>query len=87
MDLKEVKSKKLFKEYSLIVPYEDFDKEINHKIETILPNVSLPGFRKGKAPLNIVKKKYEESVFNEVIQSLINLKTTDIIKEKKIWFV
>ena len=83
MDLKEVKSKKLFKEYSLIVPYEDFDKEINHKIETILPNVSLPGFRKGKAPLNIVKKKYEESVFNEVIQSLINLKTADIIKEKK----
>ena len=83
MDLKEVKSKKLFKEYSLIVPYEDFDKEINHKIEKIIPNVSLPGFRKGKAPLNIVKKKYEESVFNEVIQSLINLKTADIIKEKK----
>lgn len=83
MDLKEVKSKKLFKEYSLIVPYEDFDREINHKIEKIIPNVSLPGFRKGKAPLNIVKKKYEESVFNEVIQSLINLKTADIIKEKK----
>ena len=82
MDLKEVKSKKLFKEYSLIVPYEDFDREINHKIEKIIPNVSLPGFRKGKAPLNIVKKKYEESVFNEVIQSLINLKTADIIKEK-----
>ncbi len=84
MDFKELKSKKLFKEYSLIVPYEDFDKEINHKIEKIIPNVSLPGFRKGKAPLNIVKKKYEESVFNEVIQSLINLKTAEIIKEKKL---
>ena len=31
----------------------------DNKIKTIISSVELPGFRKGKAPLNIVKKKYE----------------------------
>ncbi len=83
MNIKEVKAKKLYKEYSLEIPFEDIDKEINQKIQNIIPTVTIPGFRKGKAPLNIVKKKYEDSVLNEVIQNVVNLKTTDLIKEKK----
>ena len=83
MDIKEIVSKKLYKEYSLVIPFEQIDKEINVKIENLLPKISLPGFRKGKAPLSIVKKKYEDSVLNEVIQDVVNLKTSNLIKEKK----
>ena len=57
MDIKEINSKKLFKEYELNIPYSEIEKLIDNKIEEILPTVSLPGFRKGKAPINIVKKK------------------------------
>ena len=83
MSIKEIKSKKLYKEYSLQIPFEDIDKEINVKITKLIPSVSIPGFRKGKAPLNIVKKKYEDSVLNEVIQNVVNSKINDLIKEKK----
>ena len=83
MDIKELKSKKLYKEYSLEIPFDDIDKEINQKIQNIIPNVSIAGFRKGKAPLSIVKKKYEDSILNEVIQNVVNTKTSDLIKEKK----
>ena len=84
MNTKELKSKKLYKEYSLEIPYEEIDIEVDNKINQILPTVNIPGFRKGKAPLNIVKKKYEESVMNEVIQKVINLNTSNLIKEKKL---
>ena len=84
MNIKEVKSKKLYKEYSLEIPFEDIDKEINNKIKDLIPTVSIPGFRKGKAPINIVKKKYESSVLNEVIQNVVSLKTKDLINEKKL---
>ena len=57
MNTKELKSTKLYKEYSLEIPYEEIDIEVDNKINQILPNVNIPGFRKGKAPLNIVKKK------------------------------
>ncbi len=83
MNLKEVKSQKLYKEYSLEIPYENIEQEIKKKIESIIPTITIPGFRKGKAPVSIVRKKYEDSVLNDVIQKVVNLKTTDIIKEKK----
>ena len=83
MNIKEVKSKKLYKEYSLLIPYEEMDKEINKKILNLIPTLSIPGFRKGKAPIGIVRKKYEDSVMNEVLQNIINTNTTNFIKEKK----
>ena len=84
MIIKETKSKKLYKEYLLQIPFEDIDNEINQKIQSLIPTVTIPGFRKGKAPLNIVKKKYEDSVLNEVIQKVVNSKTNDLIKDKNL---
>ncbi len=83
MNTKELKSKKLYKEYSLEIPYEEIDIEVDNKINQILPSVNIPGFRKGKAPLNIVKKKYEDNVLNEVIQKVIDTNTKKLIDEKK----
>ena len=83
MNTKELKSKKLYKEYSLEIPYEEIDIEVDNKINQILPTVNIPGFRKGKAPLNIGKKKYEDNVLNEVIQKVIDTNTKKLIDEKK----
>jgi len=82
MNTKELKSTKLYKEYSLEIPYEEIDNEVDNKINQILPTVNIPGFRKGKAPLNIVKKKYEDNVLNEVIQKVIDTNTKKLIDEK-----
>ena len=46
-----------------------------------MPTISLPGFRKGKAPLNIVKKKHEKSVLNEVVEKIIQEKTKELQKD------
>ncbi len=83
MNTKELKSTKLYKEYSLEIPYEEIDIEVDNKINQILPTVNIPGFRKGKAPLNIVKKKYEDNVLNEVIQKVIDTNAKKLIDEKK----
>ena len=83
MNTKEIKSTKLYKEYSLEIPYEEIDIEVDNKINQILPTVNIPGFRKGKAPLNIVKKKYEDNVLNEVIQKVIDTNTKKLIDEKQ----
>ena len=83
MNIKEVKSKKLYKEYSLVIPFEDVELEINKKVTDLKPSVSIPGFRKGKVPENIIRKKYEESILNDVVQNVVNLKISELIKEKK----
>ncbi len=82
MNTKELKSTKLYKEYLLEIPHEEIDIEVDNKINQILPSVNIPGFRKGKAPLNIVKKKYEDTVLNEVIQKVVDINTKKLIEEK-----
>ena len=84
MNIKELSSKKLFKEYQVLIPFEEVDNSINLKIEEIIPTVSLPGFRKGKAPLNIVRKKYENNVLSEVIEKIVEEKTKKLLEEKKL---
>ena len=79
MSIKEIKSGTLYKEYALEIPYEEINKIIDSKINELLPTVSLPGFRKGKAPLNIVKKKYENNILSEIIEKLIEDKTKKLL--------
>ena len=84
MDVKELNSKKLFKEYSILIPYDEIDNLINIKIKEIIPTLTLPGFRKGKAPTTIVKKKYEDSVLNEVLEKIVQEKTKELLDQKKL---
>ena len=84
MSIKEIKSATLYKEYALEIPYEEINKIIDSKINELLPTVSLPGFRKGKAPLNIVRKKYENNVLSESLDKLVQDKMKLLLDEKKL---
>ena len=84
MNIKEINSKKLFKEFEIQIPYKDLEDSINDKIKDLVPTVSLPGFRKGKAPLNIVRKKYENNVLSEVIETIVDKNTKKLLEEKKL---
>ena len=84
MSIKEIKSGTLYKEYALEIPYEEINKIIDSKINELLPTVSLPGFRKGKAPLNIVRKKYENNVLSESLDKLVQDKIKLLLDEKKL---
>tara|TARA_Y100000590_G_scaffold164268_1_gene188223 strand:- start:3805 stop:5148 length:1344 start_codon:yes stop_codon:yes gene_type:complete len=80
----EISSKKLYKEYSAKIPYQDVANIIDERILKILPTVELPGFRKGKAPLAIVKKKYENNILSEVIENIAKENTQKLLDEKKL---
>ena len=64
MSIKEIKSATLYKEYAVEIPYQEINGIIDEKISEIQPTVSIPGFRKGKAPISIVRKKYEDNIIS-----------------------
>ena len=48
-------------------------------------NITVPGFRKGKAPINMVKSRVDQMrVFNEAINDVLNPVYQDILKEEKL---
>ena len=84
MEIKEIQSKKLFKEYEIIVPGKEIDDQIDIKIKELVPKTNLSGFRPGKAPLSLVKKKYEKDVLGEIINKTVQEHSKKLIEEKKL---
>lgn len=84
MSIKEIKSATLYKEYAVEIPYQEINGIIDEKINELQPTVSIPGFRKGKAPISIVRKKYEDNIISEAIERLVQDKTKNLLDEKNL---
>jgi len=84
MSIKEIKSATLYKEYAVEIPYQEINGIIDQKINEIQPTVTIQGFRKGKAPISIVRKKYEDNIISEAIERLVQDKTKNLIDEKNL---
>ena len=60
-------------EHSLkvVISIKEFTKKIIEQLTKIQQNAKIDGFRKGKVPIGIVRKKYGQEAKNEVINNLI----------------
>ena len=72
MDFKEIKSKKLEREYECTLPNADVDQAVNSKLEIARENFQMKGFRKGHTPLKLMKKMFGKSTKGDVIQGLVD---------------
>lgn len=71
-----------FKEFAFSVSADEL-KQVTNSVAAELANyVSIPGFRKGKAPAAMVIKKYNSDVKNEVMRKLIALAFSQIEADK-----
>ena len=72
MDFKEIENKKLVRSYEFTIEYKLLDQKVDEKLEKARLNFQMKGFRKGRTPLTMLKKKFGESTKNEIIQELID---------------
>ena len=85
MKATELKSESLKKEYSVVIPAADFEKEVDAKNQTRLrKQPKIPGFRPGKAPKEMLKQKYRASVLGEVLDETVRNATEEVIKSNKL---
>jgi trigger factor len=66
------------------LPPERFQSEWNEVGAEYRRQVNLPGFRKGKAPLAIVEKKYGQDIEQEVTRKLLDAAVREAIVEQKL---
>lgn len=60
----------LKRKLELIIPSENVQKSFSVQYEKIQKRAKLPGFRKGKIPLSILKKNYGDAAWKDVLDSL-----------------
>ena len=85
MELIEIGSDNLEYVYKLIVTASEINTKIDERLCEVAPNVKLPGFRPGKVPAKLIRKRYgrdlrEESIEVFVQQAIQRILTDNSIK-------
>jgi len=71
MQVTETKSDGLRREYAVVVGADALEAKTLEKLETVRADFQMKGFRKGKAPLPLLKKMFGKSVMGEVVQETV----------------
>jgi trigger factor len=84
MKIEEKKNNGLDLEWKVVIPSSSINSKLDEKYTNLVKTVKLPGFRPGKVPVNLVKKRFSQSVVSEVLDSVINENLGKALLEKKI---
>ncbi len=85
MKIKQIKHKdELTIEWDITLPAKSVDEVLENKYHDLKKKVNLPGFRPGKVPVNIIKKRYSKNVLSETLDKLINESLTKAVKERNL---
>lgn len=67
------------------ISVDEIKKEYNHTLSHVAADFETKGFRKGKAPLDVVKNSIsQEKMLDEVVNHVLSEKYDEIIKENKL---
>jgi trigger factor len=69
---------------TVTVPAEEVDASIMATTALYRADVEVKGFRKGKAPSDVIEAKYGKRIYDEATQDLINMHINEIMGESKI---
>jgi trigger factor len=84
MQVTEISADGLKREFTVTVPAGDLEQEITRRLDELGRQVRLPGFRPGKVPMQILRKRFGPSVRGEVLQSTLQASSAEAISERKL---
>ncbi len=69
---------------TVALPSEDIDSAVLERLQSLSKTTRMNGFRPGKVPFNVVKKRYEPQVRGEVLGSMINRSYFDAVQQENL---
>jgi trigger factor len=82
MQVTETLSDSLKREYTVVIAAKDLGEKLEARLEKIGQEVRLPGFRPGKVPMPILRKRFSQSVMGEVIEQAVRDSSTQALTER-----
>ncbi|WP_066756310.1 trigger factor [Crocinitomix algicola] len=63
---------------------DDYAESVNKAMNTYRKQANIPGFRPGKIPLSLIKKKFGKSILAEELNSVVNKSLNDFIQSNNL---
>ncbi|MBQ9105984.1 MAG: hypothetical protein IJY48_07680, partial [Mailhella sp.] len=72
----------LSRKISVVVPAEEVNAALNAAAREVGTSLTIPGFRKGKAPVSVIEKRLPEEVYGRATEVLVERRVAEILKEE-----
>ncbi len=87
METKTREINKSQREVDIFVDKEDVESKFQEAYKKAQPGIDVKGFRKGKVPVNVIKKMYGPKIESEALEEMSNTYFQDYLKEEKVSIV
>lgn len=82
MQVTETLNEGLKRAFKVVVEAGEIDTKVNNRLAEIAPTLNLPGFRPGKVPPSLLKKRYGRSLLGEVLEQAVNETSQQALDER-----
>ncbi len=82
MQVTEVSTEGLRREFKVVVPAEELDKRLVERLTAMKSEVRLKGFRPGKVPVSHLRRLFGRSAMAEIVQSVLTEVARDTLEER-----
>src|SRR6201996_4300091 len=84
MNVTETAHDGLNRSWRVVVPATEIGANVDRRLAEISKTIKLPGFRPGKVPMSLLKKRYGSSVMGEVLEQTVNDSSSKVLQDKDI---
>ncbi len=84
MQIKEVAQEGLKRGYKVTYDAAEIEERIEKRLAELAKTVRLPGFRPGKVPLGLLRKRYGPSVLGEILEQVVEEGSRKVINEHEL---
>jgi len=81
MQVTQIDADGLKREFKVVIPADHLETRMTERLAEIARTVQIAGFRPGKVPLKLVRKKYGPAVLGEVVEKAVNDGTQSAIAD------
>ena len=82
MQVTETQIDDLTRQFHVVMPAADIERKVEARLGELAHTIRLPGFRPGKVPLGLMRKRYGAAVKSEVVEQTINESSQAVISER-----
>jgi len=82
MQVIETQAAGLKREFKVTIPAQDLAAKVDAKLKDLSRTMSLPGFRPGKVPMPVLKKRFGQAVTGEVVEQAMNEAASQTMNER-----
>src|SRR5512134_3113180 len=84
MQVTETQIDELTRHFRVALSAADIEQKVDSKLSELAQSARLPGFRPGKVPVGLLRKRYGASLKHEALEEAVNQSSQAVISERGI---